>query len=177
MIKLLPLNCANCRTNLPAYPDEVAWRCPTCGVGWQLSEASPTGLEMLSVYFDARCRPDVHGRPFWVATGLVGLSRDTFSGDESKKATQFWAQPRQFFVPAFTCPLDTLIELGRELLLNPPGLQPGDPAPFTAVTLRPHDVRALAEFIVMSLEAERSDKLESVQFDLHLQKPELWVLP
>jgi hypothetical protein len=29
----------------------------------------------------------------------------------------------------------------------------------------------------MSLEAERSDKLESVQFDLHLQKPELWVLP
>ncbi|MGQ0601378.1 MAG: hypothetical protein ACT4QE_06735, partial [Anaerolineales bacterium] len=177
MITLQPLLCANCRTNLPAYPDEVAWRCSNCGVGWQLSDTAPTGLEMLSLHFDARCNPQVHGRPFWVASGMVGLNRDTFSGDESKKATQVWAQPRQFFVPAFTCPLDTLIELGRELLLKPPGLQPGEPARFTAVTLLPKDVRALAEFIVMSLEAERSDKIETITFDLRLQKPELWVLP
>ena len=177
MITLKPLLCANCNTNLPAHPDEVAWRCPTCGVGWQLSDDTPSGLEMLRLYFDSRCNPQVHGRPYWVATGKVDLSRETFSGNESKRAEQFWAQPRQFFVTAFTCSLETMIEQGRELLLKPPSLQPGPPVPFTAVTLAPRDVRAMAEFIVMSLEAERSDKLEAVQFNLQLQPPELWVLP
>jgi hypothetical protein len=177
MITLKPLLCANCNTNLPAYPDEIAWRCPTCGLGWQLSESAPTGLEMLTINFDARCNPQVHGRPYWVATGTVTVQRETFSGNEGRKSQEFWSQPRLFFVPAFTCPLDTLIEQGRDLLLRPPALQPGDPAPFTAVTLAPQDVRALAEFVVMSLEAERSDKLETVNFNLQLSQPELWVLP
>jgi hypothetical protein len=41
----------------------------------------------------------------------------------------------------------------------------------------PDDVRALAEFIVLAVEAARKDKLSHLQFDLQLGAAELWIIP
>ena len=179
-ISLIPLLCPNCRTALPAQVDELIWRCPQCGQGWQLAEDNPElefGLAPLAIQCSARLDPRVHGRPFWVAEGRVAVQRETFSGNQGREAEAFWAQPRRFCVPAFTCPLETLVELGMELIKAPPELQAGPPAPFTAVTLPRADVKDMAEFIVVGLEAGRRDQLKSVQFSLQLAEPELWILP
>jgi hypothetical protein len=178
-ITLIPLLCPNCRAALPAQPDEVAWRCAQCGQGWQLSEADPAhefGLAPLAIHFDARLDPRVHGRPFWVAEGRVAVQREKYSGNQDRQAQEFWSAPRRFCVPAFTCPLETLISLGMELLREPPDLRPGPPAPFTAVTLPRADVRDLAEFIVVGVEAERKDQLKRLEASLQLSEPELWIL-
>ena len=45
------------------------------------------------------------------------------------------------------------------------------------VNLDQKDIGALAEFIVLTIEAERKDRLERVEFDLDLGAPELWVIP
>jgi hypothetical protein len=64
------------------------------------------------------------------------------------------------------------------LLLKPPVLQPGPSAPFEPVTFSPQDITPLAEFIIMALEADRSDKLKSLKIDLDwLSAPALWILP
>ena len=39
------------------------------------------------------------------------------------------------------------------------------------------DVLAAAEFIVIAIEAERKDKIKSIDFELKLSKPVLWILP
>jgi hypothetical protein len=161
---------------LPAYPDEVAWRCEQCGTGWHLN-AKLDGLDSHTVHYSAHLNPQVHGRPFWVAQGNVTLRRETYSGNDTGKAQEFWSVPRRFFVPAFTCSLETMLELGRDLLLKPHSLQDGPPSRFTAVTVGPHEAPALAEFIVLSLEAERKDKLKQVYVKVDLAAPELWVLP
>ena len=44
------------------------------------------------------------------------------------------------------------------------------------ITLPLADVKSLAEFIVVGIEAERSDKVKEVNFTLELKEPELWVL-
>ncbi|MBL8058510.1 MAG: hypothetical protein JNK29_17535 [Anaerolineales bacterium] len=178
-ITLVPLLCPNCRAALPAQPDEIAWRCAECGQAWQLAEADPSsafGLAPLEIFFDARLDPRVHGRPFWVAEGRVGLRRETYSGNQDRQAQEFWSQPRRFCVPAFTCPLETLVSLGMELLREPPDLQPGPAAPFTAVTLPRADVRDMAEFIVVGVEAGRKDQLKRLEANLQLSEPELWIL-
>lgn len=180
-ITLLPLLCPACHAALPAQADEILWRCPQCGQGWQLAELTSrdteNGLAPLHLRFQAGLDPRTGGQPYWVAEGRVGLQRDTYSGNQAKEAEAFWAAPRRFFVPAFTCPLETLVELGMNLLLKPPALTEGAPAPFTAVTLPPADVKDLAEFIVVGLEAGRRDQLKTLTFNLQLAAPELWILP
>ncbi len=94
----------------------------------------------------------------------------------SEKRNSF-AQPRRFYVPAFACPLETLLDLGQKLLLRPPALQAGSPAPFDPVILHLVDVQAAVDFIVMAIEAGRKDKLREVEFSTKLSAPALWVLP
>jgi hypothetical protein len=56
-------------------------------------------------------------------------------------------------------------------------LQPGTAARFEPVTLALEDVKPLAEFIIMALEAGRKDKLRDIQFSLEMSPPVLWILP
>lgn len=174
-VELIPLLCIRCSTPLPAGLDEVAWRCSQCGQGLLLNELS--GLEALEVHFAAGIPASTPGRPFWVADAKVSLRRDTYEGNQGRDAEAFWRGLRRFFIPAFACPQETLLSLGSQLLLQPPTLTEGPPAPFLPVTFSPQDARSLAEFIVVAVEAARSDMLKELQFNLELGEPALWVLP
>jgi len=173
---LQPLQCLKCQTALPAEPDEVAWLCPTCGQAVLLDEKQALGLAPLEIHFASDLRPGQKGRPFWVAQGVVVVQRETYSGNESRQALEFWQKPRTFFVPAYACPLEQLISLGMQFLKQPIAMMPGQGTAFLPVTLSPEDVRPMAEFIVMVIEAERRDMLKSVGIQLNLAAPSLWVL-
>jgi len=174
---LLPLQCLKCQTALLAEPDEVAWLCPTCGQAVLLDEKQPAGLAPLEIYFATGIQTGQRGRPFWVAQGVVSVNRETYSGDESRQAQEFWRTPRTFFIPAYTCALDELISQGMQLLKQPISMMPGQAAAFLPVTLALEDVRPMAEFIIMGIEAERRDMLKSINIQLNLAAPVLWVLP
>jgi hypothetical protein len=135
------------------------------------------GLTPLTVHYSAQIKRGGTGKPFWVALGSLGLQRETFVGDKDRDAEFFWNQPRRFFVPAFECPLETQLSLGNQMLLQPPDLSEGTEVAFEPVTIGFEDVKALAEFIAMTIEAGRDDKLKEVRFTLDLAEPELWILP
>ena len=174
---LQPLQCINCQTPLLAEPDEVAWVCSNCGQAVQLDEKQSVGLAALDFHFASGIKSGQQGHPFWVAQGSVVVQRQTYSGDENRHAQEFWQKPRSFFVPAYTCTLEQLISLGMQYLKEPVSLSSGSSVPFLPITLALEDVRPMAEFIVMGLEAERRDKLKKVDIQLNLAAPSLWVLP
>ncbi|RPI34620.1 MAG: hypothetical protein EHM70_02315 [Chloroflexota bacterium] len=174
-VELIPLVCLKCATAIQAQADEVAWCCAQCGQGQLLDEEK--GLVPLEIQFAAGLAPQRKGKPFWVATGQVTLQRERYSGNQNQQAAELWSQPQRFFVPAFACKLDDLLALGAGMLMRPPALQPGPAAPFDPVVLSPEDVKATAEFVVMSIEAERKDKLKEARFSLQLSAPVLWILP
>jgi hypothetical protein len=175
-VRLIPMLCIQCSQPLPAQVDEVAWICHTCQQGQLLSQDGQ--LEPVEIHFAAGLKPGVQGKPFWVAQGNVtNLVRKRFKGDESKDMLRFWAAPRQFFVPAYEMRLESMVETGLNLIESQPALVPGPPADFLPVTVLPDDVRALAEFIVLAVEAARKDKLSRLDFDLQLGAPELWIIP
>lgn len=174
-VSLVPLLCPSCATPVPAGVEERAWVCAQCGMGLVLDESQ--GLAPLTVHYSAQVKPNTAGKPFWTALGSLRLQRETFSGDKDRDAERFWSQPRRFFVPAFDVPLETQLSLGNQMLLQPPDLQEGPAIAFEAVTVGREDVKALAEFIAMTIEAGRDDKLKEVHFALELAEPELWILP
>lgn len=174
-IELVPLLCIKCETPIPAEPDEIAWVCARCGQGMLLDETK--GLLPLQVQYSASIPAGATGRPFWVMDGQVNLQRELYSGNKNADAQLMWARPHRFTIPAYTCPLETLLQYGPQLLLKPPALQSGPAASFQPVTLSPGDIQALAEFIVVAIEAERSDMLKQIVVSVKLGEPVLWILP
>lgn len=175
-ITLAPLVCGQCRAELPAEPGEVAWVCAPCGQGWWLDEPRDR-LQAMPVNYAAGLKPNQTYRPFWVAQGQVVVhKRETYGGNKTDEAQAFWRAPRFFFIPAFTCTLDDMAQMGAQMLRDTFTLQAGPPVPFAPVTILPGDMQALAEFIVLNMEAARSDKLREIQFQLKLGEPQLWIL-
>jgi len=173
-VRLLPMLCPRCQNPLPAKIDEVAWVCTQCGQGMLLDATK--GLAPLEVHYSAGIPAGKQGSPYWVAQGQPVLQRKTYQGDKSGDMRSFWAQPRLFFVPAVTLQLEQVVEVGVRLLRQPPTLVAGPVVTFLPVTVPPDDVRALAEFVVFAVEAERKDALKELSIRLDLAAPELWVL-
>jgi len=174
-VELVALNCIRCGTPIPAEIEEVAWTCEQCEQGQQLGE---NGLLPLEIHYAQEIKPNQKGKPLWVCEGHVTLQRDTYGRAQSdKEAQQFWSQPRKFVIPAYSYPVEKISNDGLRWLQNPPLLQSGPAAPFESVTVSIADVRIWAEFLVMALEAARKDKVKTIQFELELSDPQLWILP
>ena len=175
-VRLIPLLCPHCQTPIPAQPDEVAWVCGNCQKGALLDEKK--GAVPLNVFFHASLAAGKKGAPFWVTRGKVTFQeRITYRGDEQKAMQDFWAEPRLFAIPAFALPLEEAIAMGVQFLHQPIPMEMGKPAPFPPIVVPPQDVHPLAEFIVMSVEAERKDALKHLKFTLTLEPLQCWILP
>jgi hypothetical protein len=175
-VELIPMLCLKCQQPVLAQTDEVVWYCQNCGQGMLLSDDQ--GMLPQVFHFSGGIAANAQGKPVWVVAGTVTMQRETFSGDNSRDSQQFWAQPRWFFIPAYSLTLDQLVESGLKFLKEPLALQEsGSAAPFLAVTIHPEDLLPLAEFIIMAVEAERRDQLQSINFSLQLGQPELWIFP
>jgi hypothetical protein len=174
-IHLIPMFCLKCNNAITAQVDEVAWVCSQCGQGLLLDDEK--GLIPLEVHYAAGIPAGASGKPYWVASGQAGLRRETYSGDSTRDMQAFWQQAHTFYVPAVNLPLEQVVQIGVQLLRQPPLLTPGTAAPFLPVTVIPQDMRSLAEFIVYAVEAERKDNLKKLEINLQLSEPELWIVP
>ena len=173
-VELIPMQCVKCQQALAAQPDEVVWVCPNCGQGQILSDEK--GLLPQTVHYAAGIPANMTGKPIWVAAGQVTLQRETYKGNEEHDMEQFWAQPRWFFIPAYSLTLEQVSTTGVSLLKQPlPMQEVRTRSPFLPVTIHPEDIRPLAEFILLAVEAERKDQLRNLTYDLRLDPPDLWI--
>ncbi len=181
MPALIPLTCPACRAGLEAEPEQTVFLCSQCGASWNLDDApgAPARLRALVIRYSPELRGSVTGRPFWVAGGQVQVGRRDVHGWGSQEgaAAQTWAVPRRFFIPAFKCDLNSTLDLGRRLLNESPQPPNGSAAPFLPVVVSSRDLHGLAEFVIVSIEADRGDNLKTLRYALELGEPELWVLP
>ena len=174
-VTLNPLLCVHCGTPLPAQPGELVWACTQCQQGQMIFKGEE--LVPIEINYHSGISAGATGRPYWVANGTVHMNRQTYSGSDLKEAQRFWSTARMFFIPAYNCTLERLVELGPRMLQQPVALQAGPIASFEPVTVVQDDIYGLAEFIVMGIEASRKDKLKELTFQLELGLPALWILP
>jgi hypothetical protein len=175
-VTLIPLLCVRCQSPIAANPGEVAWVCGQCRQGLILDEVR--GLQPLEIHYHTAIAPNALGNPYWVVNGAVSLNRQVYGGgDQTGEAERFWAGQRQFIIPAYSCSAQQLASTGTRLLLQPPALQAGTPTAFIPVTLAASDLAAAAQFLIMTIEAGRKDRLKSVNISINLGMPALWILP
>jgi uncharacterized protein YbaR (Trm112 family) len=180
MMKLLLLRCPKCNQALAPGQDDQVVQCPNCRVAVAISEG---GLTLLSAQY---VRPTVENPPFWlpfwVYRGKVTIKERKTQGGRSaeKDAQTYWAQPRRVYIPAWSCDLIEARDLVEDLLEKQPTMEaiiPPEGAAFEPAVVTPHDARKLLELVIVSIEAERSDYMETFDFDLRLESEALWLLP
>jgi len=175
-VELVALKCPRCATLIEAEEEEVAWACKQCGQGMLLTDS---GLAPLTVNWAAAREnaKDVEWRPFWVFSGRVSFSQRQSFGRQTEP-DKLWDAPRRFCIPAYPASLQQIETLGADFTRRQTPLQAGRAAgALSDCVLFPGDARQAVEFVVLTIEANRKDKLRSVEFSLDLGEPELWVLP
>lgn len=109
-------------------------------------------------------------------------SRQTQGGKrrDAEAAQQFWQESRRLYVPAWDLSVRDARELGAQLVHEQPRYQVGETPDNFAMhpaTADIDDARKLLEFIVLTIEAQRSDWLRDLQFEVQVGEPQLWALP
>jgi hypothetical protein len=179
-MKLLLLRCPKCNHALSPGQDDQVVQCPNCRAAVAVNEG---GLALLPAQYAAPTVPNPPvWLPFWVYRGRVTITERKTQGGRSaeKDAQAFWAQPRRVYIPAWACELVEARELVQELLEKQPFMEaviPPDGAAFEPATMTPTDARKLLELVVVSIEAQRNDWMETLNFDLRLESEALWLLP
>jgi hypothetical protein len=171
---LVALECVRCAAPVPAEAEEVAWVCQNCGQGLLLDEDE--GLKPITVHAAAHQGQPAAWRPHWVAPGRVRVTRRESYGRDAPPEAR-WAKPVAFVLPAYSAAVEHAVAVGVAMLQRPPSLVEGEAQPLQGVTVLPDELAPLARFVVLSIEAERDDRLEAIEFTVELEEAELWCLP
>jgi len=180
-MKLLALRCPVCEHPLTPGEDDLVILCPECRSAIHIGD---DGLSRINIQYAAPAAGAgvTQWQPFWIFQGQVTiLKRTTQSGGSQKEAAQkMWGQPRHFYVPAWDVSLRKAQEIGSRMIELQHSYQaiaqPAD-VQLTSVVLSAEDATKLLEFIILAIEARRSDWLTDFQFTLDLGQPKLWALP
>ncbi len=180
-MKLLPLNCPTCQTPLAPADEALILLCDECHTPVHIAE---DGLHPVEITYAAPAAETQisEWRPFWISTGQVHvLARKTQSGgSQDQAAQQLWGQPRRLYVPAWALSMRVAQDIGSRMIQRQPRFQGGDPPTeprLLSVVLTAEDSLKLLEFIILAIEARRSDWLTDFRFKLDVEPPTLWALP
>lgn len=179
-MKLLLLRCPKCNYALTPGQDDQVVQCPNCRAAVAIGEGS---LSLLPAQFVAPTVPEPPAwLPFWVYRSKVTIKQRKTQGGRSaeEEAREFWERPRQVYVPAWGGELAEARDLTRRLLEKQPFMEaitPPEGASFIPATITAEDARKLVELVIVSLEANRKDWMEALDFDLRLDSEALWLLP
>ncbi len=187
-LRLVALKCSKCGSLIKAEPDDHVYYCGNCGTGFELINEKDE-LAVVNIDFALPVKKqdaEIIYLPFWVfdtniqissrdssATlgSAAGFIKNIFSGgDGSKPVTKF-------YVPAFDTPISNIRRLGMEFTKNQPELESIKKDKLTGCRFSSRDAEKLADFIFLSIEAEKPDMLKNITYSLGLSSPRATGIP
>ena len=184
-MKLVPLACPQCSAALLADNPDIAVSCPNCHVIIQIDEEGLTRLPASHIAPPAGPETSVQTwLPFWMFEAKVNLGERKSQGgrNQEREARTLWGQLRRFFIPAWELPMAQLRQISSDFVQTPPrlarlGAAPAGP-PITPARTSAADAAKMIEFIVLDIEARRSDYLRHLHYDVQIMDgPHLVLLP
>jgi hypothetical protein len=187
-LRLVALKCSKCGSLLKAEPNDHVYYCNNCGTGFELINEKD---ELVVVNIDfalpaKKLEAELVYLPFWVfytniqigsrdssqtMGSAAGFIKNIFSGGEGNKPV------RKLYVPAFNTPITNIRALGMEFTRNQPELEKIKKDKLTGCRFSSRDAEKLADFIFLSMEAEKPDMLKNITYSLGLSSPKVIGIP
>jgi hypothetical protein len=179
--KLQAVQCKNCGSGLVVELNDNITYCSSCGSGFEINQDVFTPIEVNFAAAALRQEGEMIYKPFWfLKTNVNILTRDTTGGFISK---MFGSKEKPsgeiiFYIPAFACSIETMKNLAQAFTTKNPVSSPQKSnAKITGFAYGKDDAKKLAEFILISIEAEKSDTIKSLEYEIDFKSCEILGIP
>lgn len=182
--KIVAVKCKSCDSGLTAEINDNVVYCSSCGNGWEIVDDQLVPLEINFAAPLIQGQGDLTYKPFWlVDTYLKILSRDAtggwtstlFGGGGSSNQTEGNVL---FYVPAFWMTIESVKNIGGTFTTKNPVASPQKyNVKMTGFNFNKDDAKKIAEFIFLSIEAEKSDTMRNIDYDMKVNSIRVLGIP
>ncbi len=178
---MIQLSCESCGSLLDSEENEIAFVCQNCGQGYLIDEGH---LRKIDVMFASPSLEEpgreIRFYPFWLLSARVNIANRSSKGAIlGMSSSDRGIQTFDFYIPAFELPLESLRPLALALTRSNMQLDlaEGEGKALRDCVRSEEFAKGLADFIFLSMEAEKSDKMRSIDYDIEFQESRLVALP
>ena len=178
--RVLVLRCRACSGPLPAASNDVAFRCPQCGRGWEITGSELS--ERPSVYVPAPAAesgPPQLYLPYWSFPARAAAEPNGPVDEGQLKARDRAAKIRRVWVAAHAVYRPTYVgEWGLTYTRIQPPWEPrrGHGPESPGATIPAADAESIGRHYVLA-EVDRAADIGSLDVEVELGAPELWAIP
>lgn len=180
--KLKALTCAKCGSGLVVEVNDNITYCTSCGSGFEINEGKLQPIEINFAAAAIRGDGEVVYKPFWFIKAHVDIQERKASGNFFKNlfggSGENAAGDLAFYIPAFYCPLESMKNLATQFTVKNPVASPQKyNTKLVGFAYGKEDAKKLAEFILISLEAEKSDTMKTFKYNITFNEMEILGIP
>lgn len=179
--KLIALKCNKCDSGLVVEVNDNIVYCSSCGNGYEILDDKLVPIEINFAHAVIQGQGELVYKPFWLMNIYVNIiSRNSSGGWISNLfgGTNKTEGNVLFYVPAFWMTIDSVKNLGGTFTLKNPVASPQKyNVSMTGFNFTKEDAKKIAEFIFLSIEAEKSDTLKDIQYDMKVQSIQVLGVP
>lgn len=176
------IKCQKCGSGLVVEVNDSIVYCSSCGSGFEIQNGEMIPIEINFAAAALRAQGEMVYKPFWLLkTHVEILQRDAggaflknlFGGSDSQTSGSI-----NFYIPAFYCSIDTMKNLAMEFTTRNPVASPQKyNTKLVGFAYGKEDAKKLAEFILISMEAEKKDVIKRFNYKIDVNSYEILGIP
>jgi hypothetical protein len=177
--KIEVVKCKNCASGLMVEMNDSVTYCSSCGNGYEIIDGD---LYPIEINFAAAALPsegELIYKPFWyLKANVTILVRESDKGYYSDGGGKKAYGDIIFYIPAFSCPVESMRQLAIAYTQRNPVASPQKyNVKVTGFNYGKEDARKLAEFVLISLEAEKKDTMKQFEYKIDFNSFEILGIP
>jgi hypothetical protein len=179
--KLIALKCTSCGSGLTVEINDNVVYCSNCGNGYEIADDKLVPMEINFAHPAIQGQGEVVYKPFWLMNINVNItSRDAAGGFVSNLfgGSSKMSGDVLFYVPAFWMTIDSVKNIGGAFTMKNPVASPQKyNVKMTGFTFSKEDAKKIAEFIFLSIEAEKSDTVRNIEYQMNVNSIQVLGVP
>ncbi len=177
--RVVVLRCKACRAELPAASNDVAFRCPNCGRGWEIEAGGFIDRPCFYVAPPAAASGPLLYLPYWSFTVAASVTPSVMAEADELSARDKAARFERAWVSAYAIHRPTYVgEWGLAYTrINPKWeVRSGRGPEAPGASISGIDAQNIAGHYVLGA-IDRTADIGDLDLDLEIGNPELWAIP
>ncbi|HQY21765.1 MAG TPA: hypothetical protein PLD63_14220 [Ignavibacteria bacterium] len=176
------VKCKNCGSGLAVEVNDNIVYCTSCGSGFEEIDGEMKNINIDFASAAIRSEGELIYKPFWLLHTTITVHERKATGNFIKNlfggSNDFTNGDILFYIPAFYCNLENLKNLSTQFTMKNPVASPQKyNSKLTGFAYGKDDAKKLAEFILISLEAEKSDVITSFNYEMKVNSYSILGIP
>lgn len=176
------VKCKKCDSGLMVEVNDNIVYCSSCGSGFEIIEGVLTPIEINFAAAAIRSEGEMIYKPFWLLKSNINIAERKASGNFLKNifggSNDNTSGNITFYIPAFYCSIESMKNLATQFTMRNPVASPQKyNTKLVGFAYGKEDAKKLAEFILISMEAEKSDTMKSFNYDMKFESMEILGIP